>query len=847
MEDKKDIILKNTCKYCGLPFKIHSYEKVTVKENDFAEKIIIKLSCQNLEHRDIIELDYEEYKLLIDESLNNICKCSLCNRIINGRYTPNYCYTCKKVICSDCLEDKHENGHKNIFDYEDLDNKCLIHYNGNNNTDYFCSICKNNYCQECIDDNLEHKKDHMVQKKTEYANEIIKNNIINIEDEKNKIKEKKKKLQEALKNLDKINNFYDYLLKEKNNYFYLFNNISNKQKGKLINNIKNHISSKTFKHTTYQKRLVLDIPKFNKKDNFDEEGNKEEKKINNKVNNTIKKVDIKEGYKDENKINKKGDNIEKNKIDKIGNKKISFKLHKNNEDKKVPIKIIPKENNKEGNNVNNIENKKEDNKVNNKFDNKEHLKEEYLENKKENKKEDNNEIEKENNKENNKVNNKINNKEDNIETYKEDSKEAPKETPKKYNKEYIKETLKEDKKETPKEKNKDTPKEDNKETSKEIDKGTPKEDNKVTPKEKKKETPKEDNKETPKETPKENNINETNEINIIYYDANIKYQGKGIIDDCYKLMLDTNASIILVNDLPNLDLLFKNLQKNYPKSKFFFIVNGSSANNVINFIKTNNYNSLIINACIYTNALKKYASVKRDNPDFIGEICTKIDKISEFVKNEFKKGNIHNVKMYINSIINLKSYKNQYFPLHKELATFYGEETDKIFDSYFLVINDFITKSLNLSNDEKDNLINCFHIFSELQNKDYENIITCYLKDYSFSNFINSLLKEKDLKVYTKIGYFAGNLMHCIVEYGKKEGKGIDSGFTFYKGMELSIIDLLEYLKNRNYNITFPYFFTMSDKKEFANLTSKRYKSNKERKAKELYSVIMEIKYLYDD
>ena len=106
---------------------------------------------------------------------------------------------------------------------------------------------------------------------------------------------------------------------------------------------------------------------------------------------------------------------------------------------------------------------------------------------------------------------------------------------------------------------------------------------------------------------------------------------------------------------------------------------------------------------------------------------------------------------------------------------------------------------------------------------------------------------KKDLSIYTKIDYFAGNLMHCIIEYGKKEDKGVDSGLTLYKGMELNIVELLEYLKNRNYNITFPYFFTMSDKKEFAEFASKRYKSEKKRKSQELYSVIMIIEYFYDD
>ena len=65
--------------------------------------------------------------------------------------------------------------------------------------------------------------------------------------------------------------------------------------------------------------------------------------------------------------------------------------------------------------------------------------------------------------------------------------------------------------------------------------------------------------------------------------------------------------------------------------------------------------------------------------------------------------------------------------------------------------------------------------------------------------------------------------------------------------MQLKIVELLELLKNRNLKITFPYFFSMVNKKPFVDISSKRNLSSKERKEKEFYSVIMKIEYLYDE
>ena len=63
--------------------------------------------------------------------------------------------------------------------------------------------------------------------------------------------------------------------------------------------------------------------------------------------------------------------------------------------------------------------------------------------------------------------------------------------------------------------------------------------------------------------------------------------------------------------------------------------------------------------------------------------------------------------------------------------------------------------------------------------------------------------------------------------------------------MQLNIIDVLQYYRNINSSIAFPYFLSMTTKKELAEISSKRNIS--ERKKKALFSVILQIEYLYEE
>ena len=338
----------------------------------------------------------------------------------------------------------------------------------------------------------------------------------------------------------------------------------------------------------------------------------------------------------------------------------------------------------------------------------------------------------------------------------------------------------------------------------------------------------------------------TNSINVIYLDDNLKHDFKGIIKDCYDFQKATNCSLILLNDINNLTLLFEHLLKNNTKSKFIFIVNGGMAEKSVSFIKSrNDYQSLFIGACIYTMNYEKNSKVKQKNSDFIYDICTTSLSVIQFIQKTAENSNIENQKYYINSIISLYTYKDEYFKLHKELSNFYGDESEKVFNSYYELIKTNLSKELK--DPKKGQLLSCFQTFKEIVKKNYEEIIVCYLKDNYFSEYLNSILKTKNIDNYKKISYFVGNLMHSLVEYGEKRNKAVNYAMSFYKGLQLNIVDIMEFLKNRNNIITFQYFLSVSSKKGLAEMFSKRKIEVQERKEKQFYSVILKLDYLYDD
>ena len=746
MEDGAPIVFgdlnKNICQECGLPLKVYSYDIINKNADD--EKINIKLFCPNKEHKTIIDFNFEDYKILIKEYLDKICKCFYCKSILqNTTETPYYCYTCKKIICSNCLNNKHETEHKDIFKYEELQNKCLIH-SDRNEIKFYCLICKCNMCINCIVEDLDHTKQHNINKIEDLKNDIsINERIKSIQLEKDINKKKKENLIKQLNNLNKKIDFNEFLLKKNNNYHLFYDYNINK-----INEFNSELSDNS--------QIKYYVNKINNYQPKNINNKKDINQINNISNNNYQINNNKNNISNDYQIN--NDNNNNNPNNHIQNKNLNNNLSNefNNNISYINKNISNDKNNNINNDINNINNNIKNylkNNLSNNFKN--NINNNFINNI------NNNNISNNlmgNNIINNQINNNININLNNI-----------------------------------------------------------------------------------------LNINKKkNGINIIYHDENIKFQGMDIVNDCQRIQKQTKSTLILSNDLINLEMLLKTLIKQNIKSKFILLINGSSADKTISFIKNNNYSSFFINCCIYTSNLQKYSSIKEKHSDFIKEICIDCESIINFINKAFQQLKEYNEQIFINNIINWNSYRYEYINLHKELSKFYGDESENSFSLNFSIINNIISNE-DFPIEIKENLLKCFKTFSELNKKDYEKIIICYLKDDNFSKFLNQSLIKKDILIYKKIGYFVGNLMYSLVEYGKNCQKTIKSKNKFYRGLQLNIIDVLELLKNRNFIITFPNFVSMVTNKDFVEISSKRNISKDERKAKRFYSVIMTINYLYKD
>ena len=237
------------------------------------------------------------------------------------------------------------------------------------------------------------------------------------------------------------------------------------------------------------------------------------------------------------------------------------------------------------------------------------------------------------------------------------------------------------------------------------------------------------------------------------------------------------GSLILSNDIENFDLLMKKIKKEKTSSKFILIVNGGSSEKIFNFIKKNNYNNYLFqNGIIYTTNLEKYENIKKKYPDFFKIICVNRNQIVKYLKETFEKIKNNNVNYYINSIINNITYKEVYYPLHKELSKFYGDETENSFTLNYKILSDFLKNEKEISYEIKKSILRSCELYEELNKKNYEEMITNYLKDKLFSKSLNFLLKQKDISIYEKIGYFVSYIIYSFVEYGKK---GRDRGELF--------------------------------------------------------------------
>ena len=333
---------------------------------------------------------------------------------------------------------------------------------------------------------------------------------------------------------------------------------------------------------------------------------------------------------------------------------------------------------------------------------------------------------------------------------------------------------------------------------------------------------------------------EKNQINIIYHDDNVIKFPEEITRDCQEIIKNTKGILVLTKNLNELELLLNFIKQYKPKSKSVIIMNGNSSEKVISFIKKHNYMDLFIKGSIYCQNKQKYEKIFNSNKDFIENLCNDCDSIIAFIKNNFHKIK-SNEKFDCDIIMNIFSYNYDYFTNHRSVANFFNKS--EFIDSE--KFNPVLIKDIN--NDKNEIYFKIYNFYDSFKNNDNKKFIFKYLKDENLFIPFNQLLIKKNKIDFDNIGYFAGNLMYRIVQYGKKEGKGLINAKELYKGMQIDIINLFEYIKNENLLISFSHFMTVTSKKDLAILNSKRNQNLSERKDSHLFSVLLKIDYLYDN
>jgi len=333
---------------------------------------------------------------------------------------------------------------------------------------------------------------------------------------------------------------------------------------------------------------------------------------------------------------------------------------------------------------------------------------------------------------------------------------------------------------------------------------------------------------------------EINNINIIYHDEN--YYGdnqESIIKDSHFIMDQTKGTLILTKKLEEFTLLLDFISKSAPNCRSVLIMNGGSSEKVMDLIIKNNYMNFFTKGIIYCQNVEKYKKIFANN-QFIEEICKDVDLIVSKIKKIFENEKM-NQKLNCNTIMNLFSYNFFYYLLHPSIATYF-RESKLINESMF---NPTLIKGIN--NNKKILFNKIYKFYNENKNKNEKEFIFKYLKDENLSILFNQLLIKKEKIDFDYIGYFAGNLMHRIVLYGKQAKKGVTQGNLLYKGIKLDFINLLEFIKNEKLLISFAHFLMITPRKELALLKSERNQALADRKNQNLFSVILNIEYYYDN
>ena len=245
--------------------------------------------------------------------------------------------------------------------------------------------------------------------------------------------------------------------------------------------------------------------------------------------------------------------------------------------------------------------------------------------------------------------------------------------------------------------------------------------------------PNEDKKEE-KENHKDSESEEEKYNNIIYYDENINFI-KDIYNDSDLFEKNTPGAFILCTNEKSFDLVKNeilneaNTNNNNNRVAFNLIISGNNFEKVINFLNENkNFDSYIINYCIYSRDKNDYSYLKDKFPKLHVDIYSNKKEIINFIcKTSSKDINPYPIK----KVKTFEDYEDKYKEKHLKISYFYGDLSPKTYQKYFTLIKELIREE---ENSRPDSAIRGFSKF-EIKD-DIEFLDRLIIREYTSLNYV---------------------------------------------------------------------------------------------------------------
>ena len=335
-------------------------------------------------------------------------------------------------------------------------------------------------------------------------------------------------------------------------------------------------------------------------------------------------------------------------------------------------------------------------------------------------------------------------------------------------------------------------------------------------------------------------------INVIYHDENYKTNTftQTINEDAIELRKVTNGTFIFSNSEQSFQLIIKGIKKykNDENMKFLLITTGSTYEKIYNILNQENCIDLIDKSCIYCLHKKNHIDKLDKYPNFLKAIFTTKTEVKKFILENSSENN----KIFeVLKLVTYKDYINEYYKLHQIISKNYkNNQNENTYNDAITLLQDFIKeKNYKL---QKTNLIDSLKIF--LSN-DGEKIIYEYTSNSIYRDINNWLLNLNNL-AYEKSGYFIGQLMFKLNEYGNANNLGYkeNKSIKLYRGIYINYLDALSYQIHKGKKICFQTFLSTSKKENTAKFFSfENRRTITERKNEFKFSLLIEIDHDYKE